>query len=504
MEKNENVVLVIDISSNSIKIGVVSEDLKVIHNIKQELTIKNDDIDGFVKSLDMDILWKKIFSGINQVLHKIRNQNLNVIGISSCAQRIASVFLDQEGNVVYGGPNVDIRGLDSAYLIEDKFSEKDLFEITGHSPSFLFTLARLLWFREEEENKYAKISKVLMLDDWLIHRLTGKIITDYSSAAESQLLNIKKKEWSLEIIETFDFDPNFFPDIVESGTIVGDLKPDLVNRFKLKHTDIPIIKTGGDTQATLLGMGAIDEGDLGISLGTTTPLHIVVNEPIIDPSNNYWTSCHVVKGKWLLEGHAGNTGASYNWFKESFLSNSKDDPDLMMDAYLKSSPPGALSTFAFLGPENMNIKNQTSIKRGIFAFQPPIMISEVLPKIEDFARSVLENISFGIFENYQALKNLVNIELVTFCAGGMAKSKEFNKLLVNVLNTDISIPIERDSAFIGVAMNSLKALDIYSDYKAMIKDFIKYENPKRDPVISELYKSIYLDWKNLKNKMDQI
>ena len=68
-----------------------------------------------------------------------------------------------------------------------------------------------------------------------------------------------------------------------------------------------------------------------------------------------------------------------------------------MDKYLKMSPPGALSTYAYLGPENMNIKNQTSIKRGVFAFQPPMMISEDLPTIEDFARSVLENIAFGVF-----------------------------------------------------------------------------------------------------------
>ena len=504
MDDNENVILVIDISSNSIKVGLVSENLKIVHSSRAKIPIINEDIDGFIKSFNMDILWNKIIDTIKQTLHKAGNQRLNLLGISSCAQRIASVFLDRTGNVVYGGPNIDIRGLDSAYLIDDEFTEKDLFEITGHSPSFLFTLARLLWFKEEEEENYAKISKVLMLDDWLIHRLTGTFVTDYSSAAESQLLDVKKREWSSDIIETFDFNPDFFPEIVESGSIVGDLKPELVKKLNLNSNNIPIIKTGGDTQANLLGMGAINKGDLGISLGTTTPLHVVVNKPIIDPSSNYWTSCHVVKGKWLLEGHAGNTGAAYNWFKQCFLSNSKDNPDLIMDMYLKSSSPGALSTFAFLGPENMNIKNQTSIKRGIFAFQPPIMISEDLPKIEDFARSVLENIAFGISENYQALKALVETELVAYCAGGMAKSEEFNKLLANVLNAEISIPLEKDSAFIGVAMNSLKALEIYSDYKHMIKEFIKYENLDSDPKISELYKSIYLDWKNLKNKIDHI
>ena len=60
-----------------------------------------------------------------------------------------TVFLDKQGEVIYGGPNTDVRGIDSVYLIEDEFSEEELFKITGHSPSILFCLARLLWFQED-------------------------------------------------------------------------------------------------------------------------------------------------------------------------------------------------------------------------------------------------------------------------------------------------------------------------------------------------------------------
>ena len=78
-----------------------------------------------------------------------------------------------------------------------------------------------------------------------------------------------------------------------------------------------------------------------------------------------------------------------------------------------------------------------------------MMISEELPKIEDFARSVLENIAFGIFENFNALNSFIDLEPRTFCAGGMAKSEEFCKLLANVVKSEISIPFVKDSAFIG-------------------------------------------------------
>jgi sugar (pentulose or hexulose) kinase len=502
MKNNENLIITIDISSNSVKVGLVSEQLKIKVSNIQELKIYNEDLNGFAKRFDMEDLWKKVIKGMDFVLSKFKYKN--IIGLSTCTQRIASVFLDNKGNSVYGGPNIDIRGIDSAYLIDDAFSASDLFEITGHNPSLLFCLARLLWFKEEAEDDYAKIKKVLTLDDWLVYKLTGNFCSDLSSAAESQLLDIKKGEWSSEIIDTFNFDPDFFPEIVDSGTIVGELKENLNKKFDLEDKSIPFVKSGGDTQATLLGMGVIDEGDIGISLGTTAPLHLVVNKPIIDPNCNYWTSCHSIKGKWLIESHAGNTGASYNWFKEAFLSSFTKEPDSLIEDFLKRTTPGALSTYTYLGPEKMNIKNTTFVKRGAFIFQPPIMVSENVPKIEDFARSVLENIAFGIFENHQVLRNQTNLSTKTYVAGGMAKSNEFCKLLANILNSQISVACIRDSAFIGAAMNTLVGLKYYSNYKSIVNNLLAFEDVKADPGVSDKFKTIYIEWKNLKSKIDSL
>jgi glycerol kinase len=86
----------------------------------------------------------------------------------------------------------------------------------------------------------------------------------------------------------------------------------------------------------------------------------------------------------------------------------------------------------------------------------------------------------------------------------MAKSEEFCKILASVLNTEISVPYTKDSAFIGVAMNTLKGLNYYSDYKSMIKDHLTYEKYFSNPTISDNYKNIYLEWKNLKNKIDDL
>ncbi|MBY8990134.1 MAG: FGGY-family carbohydrate kinase [Candidatus Lokiarchaeota archaeon] len=495
-------ILSIDFSSRKVKVAIVSDKLELESVSTQEYEIIDEDIDGFAKRFEMDKIWNKIKVGIKNVIKE--NKPDRIIGISSCAQRIATVFLDKKGMEIYGGPNTDLRGIDSAYLIEDEYSEEELFTITAHSPSLMFTLARLLWFREEEKNKYDDIGKILMLDDWIGYKLSGLSFTDYTSIGASQLFDIKKNKWSMEIIENFNINPQILPEITDSGMIIGDLKSDLRREFNLKQEKIPIIKGCGDTQANLLGMGAVEPGVIGISLGTTAPVNLVVNKPLIDPNLNFWTECHVKKGTWLIEANAGGTGRAYDWFKDTFVRDSQGDVNEIINNYLSNIEPGAGSTFAYLGPELMAVKDQTSIKRGVFVFQPPSMIGEELPKLEHFARSVIEGICFGILENYLALQQFSPSKPITFCGGGMSKSKEFCKILANILNTELTVPYTKESAFIGNAINTLLGLNLYSDYKKIYDDLMKFEIFSADQSISKEYQSIFTQWKNLKNKIDQL
>ncbi|MFW9826961.1 MAG: FGGY family carbohydrate kinase [Candidatus Thorarchaeota archaeon] len=500
--RNSNKILSIDISSKKVKIGIISEKLELESTSVQNYDIIDEDIDGFAKRFNMDEIWNKVKLGIKSVLKD--NKPRNIIGVSSCGQRMATVFLDKQGKEIYGGPNIDMRGIDSAYLIEEEFTEEELFNITAHSPFLMFTLARLLWFKEEKEDQYKKIGKLLMLDDWIVYKLTGNFYSDYTSLGESLLFDISKKNWSSEIIEAFDINPDIFPDIVCPSTYVGDLKPTLIKEFDINQNLVPILKGCGDTHANLLGMGVIEAGNIGISLGTTAPIHLVVDKPLIDPNLNFWTNCHIIKDKWLIEANTGGTGRVYDWFKSTFIHSSDRDANEIMNEYMTKNLPGAGSTFAFLGPELMAIKDQTSIKRGVFIFTPPSMISEELPKVENFAQSTIEGICFGILENFLALHNFTQSEIKTFSSGGMAKSHEFCKILANILNQEINVPKHKDSAFIGCAMNVLLGLNLYQDYRTIINNLIEFEKYKVDTQISNKYMKIYKEWKNLKNQVNQL
>jgi autoinducer 2 (AI-2) kinase len=495
---DDDLIFTIDVSSLLVKVAVVTAKGKPVAAAQQPYTILTDDDAGFAKSFDVGELWSKIGQCSREVLHRVKNPRARFIAVVSCAQRVACVFLNRDGDVVYGGPNKDTRGVDSQSCIEEVFpAEADLFKITGRGPSLIFALARLLWFREGAAEKYSEIKRVLMLDDWIAYKLSGRYCTDPTTASDSQFFDITKREWSQQIIEGFHFDPAIFPEIVNPGSVVGELVEETAKHLGIPPR-IPVIKGGADSQITILGTGCIEPGQVGISLGSTATANLVVAEPTIDPGQNFWTNCYVLPGTWFIEANAGFTGGLYNWFKENFLKDLSGDLDALTERFLQETPPGANATFAFLGPELMNFKDQTQIKRSAFVFPDQGSISTIITNRAGFTRALYENIGFGVLENYQALKTFNPSVTRLFCGGGMSKSGQFMQMLANILDTDIYVPVVRDSAITGAMISALVGLKEYPTYQKVIADIVKHDisSPKRDLV--EAYKNVYRQWKDYK------
>ena len=57
MPNSNNRILTIDLSSNKIKVGLVSDDLKLTSFRSQDLEILDEDIDGFAKYIDTDVIF---------------------------------------------------------------------------------------------------------------------------------------------------------------------------------------------------------------------------------------------------------------------------------------------------------------------------------------------------------------------------------------------------------------------------------------------------------------
>lgn len=160
--------------------------------------------------------------------------------------------------------------------IEKKIGNQRIKEITGNDVMAPFTLAKLLWVKNNEPEIYGKIAKIMLPKDYIRYILTGSFTTEYSDASGMQMLDIYNKCYSNEILDKFAININFMPKLQESVDISGYIIPSLAKELGLKN--IPFVVGGaGDQAAAAIGNGIILPSDVSIVLGSSG----VVFNPIL-------------------------------------------------------------------------------------------------------------------------------------------------------------------------------------------------------------------------------
>ena len=79
-------------------------------------------------------------------------------------------------------------------------------KITANPPMAGWTAAKILWIRENEPELFAKCRHIMLPKDYVRFILTGKYATDASDASGMQMLDVKNRCWSQEILDFLKVD----------------------------------------------------------------------------------------------------------------------------------------------------------------------------------------------------------------------------------------------------------------------------------------------------------
>lgn len=123
-----------------------------------------------------------------------------VAGISFGGQMHGLVALDEKDEVIRPAIlwNDGRTGKETTYLNEIIGKDK-LSEYTANIAFAGFTAPKILWMKENEPEKFARICKIMLPKDYLAYRLSGSFSTDVSDASGMLLMDVKNRCWSKEI-----------------------------------------------------------------------------------------------------------------------------------------------------------------------------------------------------------------------------------------------------------------------------------------------------------------
>ena len=242
----------------------------------------------------------------------------------------------------------DMRAVAEAQTIIDGVGMEEAYRITGHRASSSYSGAKILWVRNHQPEIFAQAHKFLHAKDFIVARLTGNFVTDYSDASGMNLYDLQAGDWS-------DADPGCH----RAGPRAAARAARLDRRRRRGDgatwprrsglaAGTPVVIGGGDGCCAATGAGVVREGSAYNYIGSSSWIALATKEPILDPTMRTFTWAHLVPGMFSPCGTMQAAGGSYQWLRDNLCLPEKDaaaglnlSPYELMNLQAESSPPGA-------------------------------------------------------------------------------------------------------------------------------------------------------------------
>lgn len=343
-----------------------------------------------------------------------------------------------------------------------KAAFKGSYRISGVPDSPVFSLAKVVWIKNQAQAVYNKTSKFLLLHSYLLSKLgCCDYVEDFSNASLTGMFDVKKLCWSKEILKNNRISESKLPGLVASGEIVGFLNKKSAQKTGLKE-GMPLVSGGGDKQCAGLGMGVAGEGVAGISLGTAAAVLACTKKNFVDSREKIIYSAHVIKGFRQVEGLQSSAGASLAWLNK--ITSKKNLNALLSKQSFLKSREGKIIFYPYLSGAFCPHWNEKA--RGAF------LGLSLDTEIADLFLAVMQGISFEAREISDLLfKSGLKIKEFRV-AGGGAKFGFWSQMQADIFQKKIFKLKNQQASLAGAAMLAVFGLGRQS-FKKIAAAFAK-------------------------------
>ena len=172
-------------------------------------------------------------------------------------------------------------------------------------------------FESTTKDVFEKVNKFLLVEDYLIYRLTGKYVTEHTLVSSTLYYNIRSMAWWDPMLQYLGITKEKLPEVFPSGAVVGTTLDFVATETGLSPST-RIVTGAYDDVASALGAGNFTEGSVSETTGTAMAMVVTLDRAIPNYVINIPMQCHAIPGKYLLFPHGQTAGFVLKWFKEQF------------------------------------------------------------------------------------------------------------------------------------------------------------------------------------------
>ena len=223
-----------------------------------------------------------LFDKVKKSLQKagsIYGDALAGIGVDSFGLDFA--FLDNRGNMI-ANPSC-YRDPQTEGMMEQAFAKvprQDIFETTGLQFMRINTLYQLMAMVASDFSALKIAKTFLMIPDLINYWLTGRAACEYTNTTNTQLLDVRKKQWAYSMINALGIPTHIFPEVVSPGQIFEMAQKSIIQEAALPP--IPVVATStADTACAVAAVPAQTDDYIYLSSGTWGLLGVESPDPIL-------------------------------------------------------------------------------------------------------------------------------------------------------------------------------------------------------------------------------
>ena len=415
--------------------------------------------------LDPEVLWQALTEVVTRLARRARRRGLRIAAMASSVSGDEAVMLDGEGTPI--GPAImalDTRAADAAQRWAHAAGAERIYRITGLPVHPAHPLIHLLWLRQNEAQRYARIARVLCWEEYLAVRLGLPAVSDPSVAARTMAWDVGAGSWSSDLLDRAVVPLRLFPEVRPSGTVIEEIPAPAADALSLPAS-VSLVTGGLDQAMATLGAGVTDPDQAMIGTGSWEALTVLT---ATSPANTApLRETGIALGPFVLPGRlaamatqAGG-GSLVSWLRDllapgrsigSLLRLAPDRPTQLLvmphveGSYSPWMDPASRAAIAGLSLETT---------RG------------------GLVRGVLEGISFELRLNLERIEAAGIAVSELRCTGGGARSRPWVQLKADILDRPMTLVDAVENGAFGAAILAGAGIGLFPSAEAAARDLVR-------------------------------
>ena len=485
----DRTLLALDLGTTSVKAGIFSVDGKCLASASEEYLLLTPEADR--AELPPAVYWDASVKTIRKVLEKSGADKKGIAGIAVSSQGETLICLDENGmplrNAIVW---IDNRAVSQAEQLQQKL--KNVYDVTGiPDVTAMWPACKVLWIRENEPEIYSRTRHILLVQDYIVYKLTGKYATNGSVSCTSLYFDIVRNCWWDEALDAVGLDRDLLPEIIDAGEIVA-LSSDAANAELGLPVSIPVIGGGMDQSVCAVGAGTISGGVVSETTGSALCIQVVTERVDLDKNKTIPVYIHSIPGEYLFVPVCPTAGMAYKWFKDTFTQleaekaeeNGRSIYDVLNEETEKV--PAGCDGLVML-PHLMGAfcPDSHPAWRGSFTG------FTIHHTRGHFVRAIQEAVAFMLRSNLErVMSNGLKFSEIRLTGGG-AKSRIWNQIKADVCGLPAVILDNEETGLAGDAILVGKAAGIYASAAEGCEKFVAIKDRIMPGADQEAYESAY-------------